>query len=124
MKNYPALAAFTSVTHEVKNPLSSIKAIVQVMREDLKNNESLQEDLTIIVDEIDRLTKVVNQLLQFAKPTSELKTSVRIGDVINSTLVVLNHEAKQNKIATFCQIPNDLPAIITDEGALKEVFLI
>ena len=112
----------TSVAHEVKNPLSSIKAIVQVMREDLKNNESLQEDLTIIVDEIDRLTKVVNQLLQFAKPTSELKTSVRIGDVINSTLVVLNHEAKQNKIATFCQIPNDLPAIITDEGALKEVF--
>jgi signal transduction histidine kinase len=112
----------TSVAHEVKNPLSSIKAIVQVMREDLQNNESLQEDLTIIVDEIDRLTKVVNQLLQFAKPTSELKTSVRIGDVINSTLVVLNHEAKQNKIATFCQIPNDLPAIITDEGALKEVF--
>ena len=52
----------TSVAHEVKNPLSSIKAIVQVMREDLKNNESLQEDLTIIVDEIDRLTKVVKTI--------------------------------------------------------------
>ncbi len=112
----------TSVAHEVKNPLSSIKAIVQVMREDLKNNEPLQEDLAIIVDEIDRLTKVVNQLLQFAKPTNEVKTTVKIGDIINSTLVVLNHEAKQNKITISCQMPMDLPTITTDEGALKEVF--
>jgi signal transduction histidine kinase len=112
----------TSVAHEVKNPLSSIKAIVQVMREDIKENDPLQEGLAIIVDEIDRLTKVVNQLLQFAKPSSEIKTRVRIGDVINSTLVVLNHEAKQNKITTFCQIPQDLPLLNADEGALKEVF--
>ena len=112
----------TSVAHEVKNPLSSIKAIVQVMREDLKENDQLQEDLSIIVDEIDRLTKVVNQLLQFAKPSSEIKTNVKIGDIINSTLVVLNHEAKQNKIISCCHIPGDLPAITADEGALKEVF--
>lgn len=112
----------TSVAHEVKNPLSSIKAIVQVIREDLKKNDPLQEDLSIIVNEIDRLTKVVNQLLQFAKPGGEVKTSVRIGDVIHSALVVLNHEAKQNKITTLCQIPYDLPSVLADEGALKEVF--
>ncbi len=112
----------TSVAHEVKNPLSSIKAIVQVMREDLRKDDPLHEDLAIIVDEIDRLTKVVNQLLQFAKPSSEVKTNVKLGDVIHSTLVVLNHEAKQNNIVTHCQIPGDLPAITTDEGALKEVF--
>ena len=112
----------TSVAHEVKNPLSSIKTIVQVMREDLRKNDPLQEDLAIIVNEIDRLTKVVNQLLQFAKPGSEVKANVKIGEVINSTLVVLNHEAKQNNIITHCQIPNDLPSLATDEGAMKEVF--
>src|SRR3989338_2518422 len=112
----------TSVAHEVKNPLSSINAIVQVMREDLKKSDPLQEDLAIIVGEIDRLTKVVNQLLQFAKPSSEVKANVKIGEVINSTLVVLNHEAKQNNIITHCQIPNDLPMLATDEGDMKEVF--
>lgn len=112
----------TSVAHEVKNPLSSIKTIVQVMREDLRKNDPLQEDLAIIVNEIDRLTKVVNQLLQFAKPSREVKANVKIGEVINSTLVVLNHEAKQNNIVTHCQIPNDLPMLATDEGAMKEVF--
>ena len=112
----------TSVAHEVKNPLSSIKTIVQVMREDLRKNDPLQEDLAIIVNEIDRLTKVVNQLLQFAKPGSEVKANVKIGEVINSTLVVLNHEAKQNNIVIHCQIPNDLPPLATDEGDMKEVF--
>jgi signal transduction histidine kinase len=112
----------TSVAHEVKNPLSSIKAIVQVMREDLKKNDPLQEDITIILDEIDRLTKVVNQLLQFAKPSSEIKTNVKIKEVVYSTLIVLNHEAKQNKIVIYRQIPDDLPTITADEGALKEIF--
>lgn len=112
----------TSVAHEVKNPLSSIKAIVQVMQEDLKGSDPLQEDLAIIIGEIDRLTKVVNQLLQFAKPSSVIKTHIKLGEVIHSTLVVLNNEAKQNKIVTQCKIPSNLPSIITDEGALKEVF--
>ena len=112
----------TSVAHEVKNPLSSIKTIVQVMREDLSKDDSKQEGLNIIVGEIDRLTKVVNQLLQFAKPRNEQKTNIKVTDIINSTLVVLDYEAKQNKITTFCDIPKDLPMIIADEGALKEIF--
>ncbi|HHT9150085.1 MAG TPA: ATP-binding protein [Candidatus Wujingus californicus] len=112
----------TSVAHEVKNPLSSIKTIVQVMREDLCKDDAKQEGLNIIVGEIDRLTKVVNQLLQFAKPRNEQKTNIKVADIINSTLVVLDHEAKQNKIITFCDIPKDLPMIIADEGALKEIF--
>ncbi len=112
----------TSVAHEVKNPLSSIKAIVQVMREDLKKDDPLQEDLAIIVDEIDRLAKVVNQLLQFAKPRSEMRTTVKLGDAINSALLVLNHELKQNKIAVHCRIPDDLPAVTHDAGALRDVF--
>ena len=54
----------------------------------------------------------------------EVKANVKIGEVINSTLVVLNHEAKQNNIVIHCQIPNDLPPLATDEGDMKEVFLI
>lgn len=112
----------TSVAHEVKNPLSSIKTIVQVMREDLKHDAVVQEDLSIIVDEIDRLSKVVNQLLQFARPKGEVKTTVKIGDVLSSVLLVLNHEARKNNINISCKIPDDLPTLNTEEGSLKEVF--
>ncbi|MBM4054104.1 MAG: hypothetical protein FJ264_05420 [Planctomycetes bacterium] len=112
----------TSVAHEVKNPLSSIKAIVQAMREDLKKENPLQKDLDIIVDEIDRLNKVVNQLLMYAKPSSDIHKQVKIKEVIDSTLVVLNHEARQNNIAISCNISEYLPFISADKAALKEVF--
>jgi len=112
----------TSVAHEVKNPLSSIKAIVQVMQEEMNGNSPFQKDIKIIVNEIDRLNKVVNQLLQYAKPSSELIAPVQLHDVIYSTLVVINHEAKQNKIELHCDIPEDLSEIMADKGALKEVF--
>jgi signal transduction histidine kinase len=112
----------TSVAHEVKNPLSSIKAIVQVLKEDFKNETKTQKSLSIIVEEIDRLTKVVNQLLVFAKPQGDSKTNVKISDLINKVLVVLKHEAKMNNIDIHLDVSNDLPLITADEGSLTEVF--
>ena len=112
----------TSVAHEVKNPLSSIKSIVQVLKEDFKNETKTQKSLSIIVEEIDRLTKVVNQLLVFAKPQGDSKTNVKISDLINKVLVVLKHEAKMNNIDIHLDVSNDLPSIMADEGSLTEVF--
>ena len=118
----------TSVAHEVKNPLSSIKSIVQVLKEDSENRgfftskTKTQKSLSIIVEEIDRLTKVVNQLLVFAKPQGDSKTNVKISDLINKVLVVLKHEAKMNNIDIHLDVSNDLPSIMADEGSLTEVF--
>jgi signal transduction histidine kinase len=118
----------TSVAHEVKNPLSSIKSIVQVLKEDSENRgfftskTKTQKSLSIIVEEIDRLTKVVNQLLVFAKPQGDSKTNVKISDLINKVLVVLKHEAKMNNIDIHLDVSNNLPSIMADEGSLTEVF--
>ena len=118
----------TSVAHEVKNPLSSIKSIVQVLKEDSENRgfftskTKTQKSLSIIVEEIDRLTKVVNQLLVFAKPQGDSKTNVKINDLINKVLVVIRDEAKMNNIDIHLDISDNLPLIIADEGSLTEVF--
>ncbi len=112
----------TSVAHEVKNPLSSIKAIVQVLKEDSGNEAKTQKSLSIIVEEIDRLTKVVNQLLVFAKPQADNKSNVKVSDVMDKVLVVLRHEATVNNIDIHVNVSNNLPLIMADEGSLKEVF--
>ena len=112
----------TSVAHEVKNPLSSIKAIVQVLSEDFKSEVKTQKSLSIIVEEIDRLAKVVNQLLEFAKPQRDNKTDIKIDDVINKVLVVLRHEANMSNIDIRLDVSDDLPVINADEESLKEVF--
>ena len=56
-----------TVAHEVKNPLSAIKSIAQVMREDEELSDEYARDLTMIVGETDRLSQSVTQLLSFAR---------------------------------------------------------
>ncbi len=56
-----------TVAHEVKNPLSAIKSIAQVLREDERLNENYGRDLDLIVGETDRLNRSVSQLLSFAR---------------------------------------------------------
>jgi signal transduction histidine kinase len=56
-----------AVAHEVKNPLSAIKSIAQVMREDERLSAEYARDLDLIVGETDRLNRTVTQLLNFAR---------------------------------------------------------
>ena len=56
-----------AVAHEVKNPLSAIKSIAQVMREDERLSAEYTRDLDLIVGETDRLNRSVTQLLNFAR---------------------------------------------------------
>ncbi len=111
-----------SVAHEVKNPLSSIKSIVQVLREDAKRDEKSKEALSIIVNEVDRLTKVVNQLLQFARPAGGKKQSYKLSDILNSVLLVMRHEATRNGVSIHREVQDHIPLINAEEGALEEIF--
>ena len=88
----------TSIAHEVKNPLSSIKAIAQVMREDLPANDPNQEGLSLIIDEVDRLSRVVTQLLLFARPHSFNLEPVDVQSLIVNVVMLLKHEAHRNQV--------------------------
>lgn len=56
-----------TIAHEVRNPLSSIKSIAQVMGEDEKLRDGYGRDIDLIVGETDRLSRSVIQLLNFAR---------------------------------------------------------
>ncbi len=63
--------AAATIAHEIKNPLSSIKALTQLMREEAETRERHGRDLGYIIDEADRLNRSVQQLLSFSRPLQE-----------------------------------------------------
>jgi len=93
-----------TVAHEVKNPLSAIKSIAQVMKEDEGLNEQHARDLTLIVGETDRLSKSVTQLLSFARnqPPAALPTDA--GELVRSTAALFRLEAEERSIVLRHQV--------------------
>ena len=110
-----------SIAHEVKNPLSSIKTIVQVMKEELPAGDANQEGLTLIIEEIDRLTRVVKQLLLFARPHTSKIEAVKLCEVVQNVLLLLRHEAERNQVSLGNELSREL-IVISDKDALSEVF--
>lgn len=110
-----------SIAHEVKNPLSSIKAITQVMQEDLPSEDPNQEGLALVVDQVDRLTRVVQQLLDFARPQPFTLAPVDIQKIIFNVLMLLKHEASRNQVTIDNQITEKLE-LKSDQDALTEIF--
>ncbi len=110
-----------SVAHEVKNPLSAIKTITQVVQEDLPPDSPIQGDLSMICSEIDRLNNVVNRLLEFARPSRTTETAVDLYDVVDSVVAVLRHEASRNKVQIIPDIDPELPPMLLNVEALKEI---
>lgn len=109
----------TTVAHEVKNPLSSIKSIAQVMREE----EALSEydrDLGLIVSEIDRLNRTVSQLLAFSRPSNADPRPVALRDLIETTLALLGNEARERGVALTAEINSDATLTGAQSAALRE----
>ena len=109
----------TTIAHEVKNPLSSIKAIAQVMREEeeLKNYD---RDLEIIVNEVDRLSRTVSQLLSFARPGSSQAQPVFLTELINATLALFSKEAQERSVTLTSHIERDFELPGTVAASLRE----
>jgi signal transduction histidine kinase len=110
-----------SVAHEVKNPLSAIKTLTQVVQEDLPKDSPLQKDLAMIRSEIDRLNNVVNRLLEFARPSKTPEVPINIEDVVDSVVTVLRHEAARKQVEIAIAIDPDMPPMRLNVESVKEI---
>jgi len=107
------------VAHEVKNPLSSIKSIAQVMREEESLSE-FDQDLSLIVSEIDRLNRTVSQLLAFSRPSHAESRPVRLSDLISGSVTIAGAEAKERGVDLRIESITDVVLTGAQGGALRD----
>ncbi len=87
-----------TVAHEIKNPLSAIKSIAQVMREDASLAAGYSRDLDLIVGETDRLSRSVTQLLSWTRHSSAADAPARAADLLAAVLHLCRYEAQQRGV--------------------------
>ena len=112
------------VAHEVRNPLTSIKGFTQFLMEDLKpDEEKKKEFMGIIVKEVDRLNSVVEELLDFAKPTESKFAEIDVDTVLDKTISLIELEASVQKVNITKEASDGLPLIYADGEKLEQAFL-
>ncbi len=111
----------TNIAHEVKNPLSSIKSIVQAMQDHPAHDAETRQDLIIITEEINRLSIVVDQLLKFSRPDHSELGLCDVARIVDTILSILRHETRRYQIQVFTDFPPQGLVLRTSAGNLKEI---
>ena len=96
-----------TVAHEIKNPLSAIKSIAQVMGEDESLSREYARDLSLIVGETDRLGQSVTQLLTFARKETPSELPMRAAQLINSVVRLFQVGAEKEGIKLTARVQQD-----------------
>ncbi|MCK6560880.1 MCP four helix bundle domain-containing protein [candidate division KSB1 bacterium] len=112
-----------SVAHEIRNPLTAIKMLIYAMHEDPTADHEKRKDLAVVLKEIDRVERFVENFLQFARPPAPLLVPTDIDEAVHETLTLLAPRLQQNGIA-LREIYRASPRqIIADTDQLRQVVM-
>ncbi|NOX64355.1 MAG: PAS domain S-box protein [Chlorobi bacterium] len=110
------------VAHEIGNPLASISSLVQLMQR--KNeDEQLSEQLKTIKENIDRISKIVRELVDFSRPPGEDKVLLAITDVLKTAVGIVKYDERVKNVEFITDMDSELPLINIVPDQLLQVFV-
>ncbi len=114
-----------SISHNLKNPLGSIKTILQVQLENPEMPESMRGETKMVLDEISRLSGKLNQLLQFSRPAvrgSEIASTPDAASALREAIGVLRPEAERRGVALRLDAPAQPISVAVSTESLNDIF--
>jgi len=110
------------VAHEIRNPLSSIKGFATYFKERYRDIPEDKKTAEIMISEVERLNRVISQLLEFARPLdlNFQKTSLTV--LVQHSLRMIEDQARQKGITLDSDEVSDLELVI-DPDKIRQVLL-
>jgi len=110
------------MAHELRNPLTAVRGFVQYLQHETDPRER-REYTAIILKEVDAVNKVIQQLLNFAKPAPQHYQAVQIAGLVNDALLLVRMREVASRIEIVQMLDPDLHEIEADAEMLKQVLL-
>jgi len=111
------------VAHEIRNPLSAVKAAAQMLAEEQNGNLLTEKCTDIINRESLRLEKLLQDFLVFARPPTFNRRPLQVGKLLERCRELLEPEARREGIELACRAKASLPAFSADGEALLQALL-
>jgi signal transduction histidine kinase len=111
------------IAHEIRNPLVAIKTSAQLLPDRYNDEEFRTYFSTIVASEIDRATKKINDLLDYARPSAPFFQQENINEIIEGMVAFVKNDAYKKEQTIEINLSQELPTITLDRQQMKQVFI-
>jgi len=110
------------IAHEIKNPLTSLQLFVQMMAERFDDHEFREKFTQVVPPEVERLNRIVNDLVSFAKPSKLIREPAQINDILEKTIRLSEISFKKLNVKVAKEF-SEMPKVIVDSQQIMQIFL-
>lgn len=111
------------LAHEIRNPLTSIKAFVDLAPERKDDEQFLSRFSKVVKEDVFRIERLTREILDYAKPMEPVLREEDLNDIVESCLYTLRVRPSHELIAIETELLRDLPKVVADRQQLKQVIL-
>lgn len=111
------------VAHEIRNPLSSIKGIASYYKSKFEDGSEDKEMAGVMIEEVDRLSRVISELLEFARPTKLNRKLSDMNELLKHSTRLVEQEAAAKKVDIQLNLTSDSVEADVDPDRLAQCFL-
>lgn len=111
------------LAHELRNPLNTVSMLMYAMAQELPPENSLCNDLRIVQGELRRMSLLIEQFLEFARPRPPHFQRDRLDEIMEETLLLIGPEARTRGVTIHKEWEKGLPQVWVDGAQIKQVFL-
>ena len=112
-----------SVAHEVRNPLSAMRGLVQLLAKEFPSDSPQAEYAQVAVSEVDRLERVVSGLLEYTRPRPSRPMEMSLSESLAATLEFLGDDPRAQGVEMSLEMAPDLPLVWADPDQLRQVLV-
>jgi two-component system sensor histidine kinase HydH len=111
------------VAHEIRNPLSSIKGFATYFKEKYRESQRDQEIAGIMIQEVNRLNRVVGQLLEFSRPIQLHFQQVALKPFVQDAFRLVDRQSRDANVTTVLDLVDERLCAMMDTDKMSQVML-
>jgi signal transduction histidine kinase len=110
------------IAHEIGNPLTSISSMVQVIKRK-NSNELVADYVSKILKNIERISRIVRELVDFSRPSSYEEAPADVNEIIKSAVGIIRYDRRSKNLTYELNLDPDLAETVLVADHLLQVFL-
>jgi signal transduction histidine kinase len=111
------------VAHEIRNPLVTIGGFAKTLSRFTFTDAKIKVNIDIIIEEVKRLEKILNNITDFAKPSKPEKIDAQICEIMENTCLLMENYFQEKHITLQKKYGKGVPELPVDPTQIKQVFL-